>query len=136
MRNLLKATLSTIAVSAFLASCGDKSVEPLPGGSGGGTTINVTPQHHSVNINKCKVYIKYNAVNKPQKYDDSLVCEIVNGRPVASFSGLRKGNYYFYGVGYDPGIAQTVTGGLPFNISSNNSSVIDIMLPVTEAHTN
>lgn len=133
MRNLLKATLATIAVSALLVSC-DRSTGPLPGGSGGGGTVNVTPQHHSVNINECKVYIKYNATDKPAKYDDSALCKMVNGRPVATFKGLRKGNYYFYGRGYDPNIAQGVNGGLPFVITNEKSW--DIVLPVTEVHTN
>jgi hypothetical protein len=132
MKNLLKSTLATVAIATLLVSCTDKSTGPLPGGQGGGATVNVTPQHHSVNINDCKVYVRYNASEKAAKYDDSALCKLVNGKPVATFKGLRKGNYYFYGVGYDPNIAQKVTGGLPYTVASEK--VWDIMLPVTEAH--
>jgi hypothetical protein len=129
----LSAILAFSVASALLVSCErDETTTTPAAGKGGKATVNVTPQHHANDIAQCTVYIKYGAQDKPSSYDDSAVCNMVGGKPVAVFSSLQKGNYYFYGLGYDPGIAQDVSGGVPYTISEEK--VHDIVLPVTEKH--
>lgn len=33
-----------------------------------------------------------------------------------TFEGLKRGDYYFYGIGYDSTIKQTVVGGVPIQL--------------------
>jgi hypothetical protein len=130
MSKYFKSTILILLVAASLASC--EREEPVSvGGKGGNATLNVTPQHHSKNIDSCMVYIKYNTLDKPTSaYDDSAKCVIVNGKPVASFSGLKKGNYYLFGFGWDPAIVMNVKGGAPKQITEE--TVISYNLAVTE----
>lgn len=128
----LSAILAFTAASALLVSCERDDDTTPAAGKGGKATINVTPQHHAKNIDQCTVYIKYGTQDKPSSYDDSAVCTMVGGKPVATFGSLHKGNYYFYGRGYDPDIVKDVNGGLPFTVSEEKT--YDIILPVTEVH--
>lgn len=100
------------------------------GGKGGSAVINATAKHHGKNIDSCTIYIKYNATNMPSSYDDSVKCVMSNGKPVASFSGLKTGDYYLYGRGWDTSIHQTVVGGIQYTITSETAQ--DITVPVTE----
>ena len=34
---------------------------------------------------------------------------------------LQKGDYYLYGVGYDPNVAENVYGGLPIKLRRNET---------------
>lgn len=104
------------------------------GGKGGSATLQVTPKHHSNYIYDCTVYLKYDASEPPSDstlgYDESMVCVVVDGKPVATFTGLRNGNYYIYGYGYDTSVAQNVKGGFPYEIT--DQSIISVNVPVTE----
>src|SRR5690606_7697800 len=96
---------AVVAIMFLMAtSCGDKDnqtvIETPVGGKGGAVTLLVTPQHHERNIDSCTIYISYNATSK-SRFDDSAKCVMMSGKPVASFSGLKKGNYYLYGLGWD-----------------------------------
>lgn len=112
----------------LLAACDRNKTEI--GGKGGNAVLRITPQHHGKNIDSCMIYIKYNTQDKPASYDDSAWCVKIDNKPVATFSNLKKGNYYLYGYGYDPGIAKAVKGGVPYTISSETT--LDYNLPVTE----
>lgn len=135
-----KKILNVVLVTAFafyaLASCKRKDPEPPVvkniGGKGGNVTIYATPQHHDRNIDSCTVYIKYNAKTSATVYDDSVVCVQVNGKPVATFTGLKKGDYYLYGYGWDPKIAEVVKGGASF--TADEEKAYDAFVPVTEEH--
>jgi len=123
-----------IVVILLFSSCGrtDKIIEDKAG-KGGNATLLVTPQHHGKNIDSCTIYIKYNTLDAPTTaYDDSAICTMSNGKPIASFSGLRKGDYYLYGEGYDPAILQQVAGGINHTIKEEKT--IQIFIPVTEDH--
>lgn len=101
-------------------------------GKGGNATLSIVAQHHTVtkNITTCKMYIKYNAQDAPAYYDDSVQCNIADSEAVGIFSGLKTGNYYIYGLGYDTSVKQTVKGGMPYTISSETNQTIN--LAVTE----
>ena len=96
--------------------------------------LNVTPRHHGRQIDSCTVYIKYDAVDAPAngRYDDSAKCIPVGGIPVATFNGLKKGNYYLYGYGWDPQLTppRNVKGGFAYPIQSATVQSFD--LAVTE----
>ncbi len=126
-----------LMVSAF-ASCEREDPKPNDGGNtatagkGGAAVLNITPKHHSRNIDDCMIYITYNASTPPDRYDDSAKCVDKNGVPVATFQGLKKGNYYLSGVGYDPEIAETVKGGIPFTVEEEKA--YDLIMAVSEPH--
>ena len=98
------------------------------GGKGGNGILKITPRHHGAQIDSCTVYIKYNSVDAPSdaKYDDSAVCVLAGGIPVATISGLKRGNYYLYGYGWDPSLSPPahVKGGLPYVLNDETSQTV------------
>ena len=104
-----------VAVTLFAPACKTKNKD-VPG-KGGNATVNVYPQHHTIakRLINMKVYIRYNTLDAPTSgvYDDSISCLNHDSLVSCSFTGLKSGNYYFYGKGYDTSINQAVTGGLP-----------------------
>ena len=103
-------------------------------GKGGAAILKVTPQHHSKNIEQCTIYLKYESSVPPSDntagYDESAVCVVEGGKPVATFTGLRNGKYYIFGSGYDPDIAMAVKGCIPYEITQQ--ATLSINVPVTE----
>ena len=117
----------------LLAACKrNEPIVPDSAGKGGDATLKVIPKHHGVTIDSCTVYIKYNTQDAATSYDDSVKCIPDNGVSTAIFSGLKKGNYYLYGKGWDASINLEVKGGLPYVISEEATLTAD--LPVTESH--
>ena len=107
------------AAIALLSAC--KTKEKDVPGKGGNATLNVYPQHHEIakRLVNFKVYIKYNTSDAPTSgvYDDSMACTNHDSLVSCSFSGLKNGNYYFYGYGYDTSINQNVHGGIPYTVT-------------------
>ncbi len=101
-------------------------------GKGGKATLKVMPAHHEKQIDSCTVYIKYNTRDAPATYDDSVKTQIAGGVPTATFTELKKGDYYLYGRGWDKDIQQVVTGGIPVTITQE--AVVPVNLPVSEQH--
>jgi len=118
-----------------MPSCKKKDKDSA--GTGGNTTFVVAPQHHGKPIDSCTVYLKYNTMDAPgtgtSNYDISAKVMMVNGEPVATFPGMKKGQYYVFGSGYDPAISQGVIGGIPYKIEQDGGTV-KITLPVSEQH--
>lgn len=124
MKTVAMATL----VLLTLNSCERK--EDNIAGKGGNATLKVTPQHHGDDIDSCTIFLKYNAQDLPSSYDEQIDCVMENGKPVATFSNLKKGEYYVYGSGWDPDINQAVVGGIPYVITEEKE--LNITVPVTE----
>lgn len=129
-----------LALSILAASCARKTEiippDPKPvGGKGGNTTLRITPQHHDKRIDSCHIFIKYDATARPGNmvFDDSMWVTPEDGRPIAKFQGLLKGDYYIYGIGYDPDIAEPVDGGTSFTVIDTLLNSYDIYMAVTEA---
>lgn len=124
---------SLLAAVLFTTSCNHKDKTEI-GGPGGNATVNVYPQHHQVakNLIAFKVYVKYNTSDAPSNgvYDDSLNCISVDSVVSCKFTGLKNGNYYFYGYGYDTSISQNVKGGAPYTITTQQTQ--NFNLPVSE----
>jgi hypothetical protein len=131
MKKPVFCVIALVSSAAFL-SCNREDGNTA--GKGGNATLRITPTHHgaSKSIIDFKVYIKYNATDKPSHYDDSASTVQVSGEPVALFTGLKKGNYYIYGYGFDTSIKQNVKGGIPYPVASETT--LNIELPVTETH--
>ena len=135
--HLLRSLAAVALLSVSSVACKpDDDTTPIAG-KGGSTSLRVTPFHHdkAAVIDSCTVYVRYNAQDAPADgvYDDSArVQPGGNGVPAqAVFPGLKPGNYYLFGRGWDPVISQTVRGGSPFTIPDNKGSY-DVYLPVGE----
>ena len=128
----MKYILTGLIFCIAAISCNNDDDAAPAGGKGGIAVLKITPRHHSAEIDSCTVYIKYNSSNVSATYDDSAVCVQEAGLPVATFSGLKTGNYYLYGKGWDPAIAENVKGGLPYTI--NTQTTLILSLPVSENH--
>lgn len=101
-------------------------------GTGGNNIITATAKHHGKIIPNATIYIKYNAKEFPGEstsvYDDYKTAG-ADGK--VKFEGLKRGDYYFYGIGFDSAINQAVVGGIPVQLLQKaGEKLIDI--PVTE----
>ncbi len=116
--------LSAIVLIVFISSCHKE-------GTGGKSAVNGLVKHHDKPIPNAIVYIKYGATEFPgtniTAYDDHVTGD---ANSAYAFKNLRKGNYYLYGVGWDSGIMQQVSGGLAIKLKYNKSETTDV--PVTE----
>lgn len=123
--------LLLFALSLLTLSC-KKGIEDdgTLAGKGGYGTLKVTPRHHSRQIDSCMIYIKYNAVDAPvdNRYDDSAKTVLIGGIPVATFTELKKGNYYLYGYGWDPKLTPpaAVKGGFAYPLQTENEQSYDL----------
>ena len=107
-------------------------------GTGGNVTIVAKPQHHGVpiisdSLHLDSAFVKFNTSNSPgvnpSNYDLVIVGEA--GEDHVHIEGLKRGKYFIYMTGYDPGISQRVTGGIPYEITVT-AGEIDLPVPVTE----
>lgn len=109
--------LPLLVLFTFFISC-DRDKTSVAG-KGGKATLNVTIMHDGNYANNGTVYIEYNSEDKPAEnaFDDSAKCVLKDGKPVATFSNLRAGKYYLFGIGYDPVHADEIKGGAKYVIS-------------------
>ena len=100
-------------------------------GPGGTSTIDGITAHHGDPIPDTKVYIRYGSLESPgldpALYDDSTTA---NAAAEFTFSGLQKGEYYLFGVGYDSAFGAPVRAGLPVELGSGEK--VNVEVPVTE----
>ena len=104
-------------------------------GTGGDCEIAAFAKHHETLIPGCTIYIKYGAKEFPgtdlSVYDDSKKAGSVGeAKGHTHFSGLLKGDYYLYGVGYDSSISMEVRGGIHIKLKKKGETELDV--PVTE----
>ncbi len=102
-------------------------------GTGGQVTVAAIPQHHGKSIYGATVYVKFNTKDSPgtdaANYDMTIVGDATEEH--VHIEGLKKGDYYFYAVGYDSAISMPVYGGVPITIKEK-SGEIDLEIPVVE----
>lgn len=103
-------------------------------GKGGKASLLVAAKHHSKYAEGLSYYIKYNAVNISADgvYDDSATAVNRGGKPVATFSNLKKGDYVVFVTGYDAAAAEQVSGFIRHTIKEETAQERDI--PVGGAH--
>ena len=101
-------------------------------GKGGKSTIEGLTKHHTRIIPFTTVYIKYNTQQlpgtDPSNFNDNVVSDSQGNY---KFSGLEKGNYFLFGIGFDSAISLPVRGGLPITIKKNGD-VVNTDVPITE----
>jgi hypothetical protein len=116
----------------------DGSCNYCVAGLGGNVTIAAVLQHHGTTIPSTgayqdTVYLKFNTSDNPgadlSLYDTYFVGHA--GEDHIHLEGLKCGNYYIYGVGFDNGISQRVTGGIPYSFTQTTGE-IHLNVPVTE----
>ena len=134
MRGFILITCFMVAF-LFVYSCRKK--DNPSAGKGGSANLTFIPQHHgrSKNFTWMTIYIKYNTKDAPGNgvYDDSVHCTVSSATDTAwsgTFTGLKDGDYYAYGYGYDSSVYQNVKGGGPYTITNQQS--ITSYLPVSE----
>lgn len=114
----------------------DEEVYQPEAGYGGEVVLKIRPNHDTLDIDSCKVYVKFNAGVVPQDgvYDDSVWAQVDKyGVPYATFKWLKPGNYYLYGVGWDIIRSQKVRGGLYFVVDKDNPATThSFELPLQE----
>jgi hypothetical protein len=104
-------------------------------GLGGDNELQVTVKHHAVIQDSITVYVKFNTQDAPASINDyeiSAEVEEYEGEKIAIFTGLKDGEYYLYGKGWDPDLVDDVEGGLPIEIC-DESGPKTVDLQVTEA---
>jgi hypothetical protein len=110
-------SLFALATLAFFADSCTKE------GLGGEAVLVVKLKHHGVVINNTATYrdtvfVKFNTKDAPANpttdYDAMIVGEV--GEDHVHVEGLKHGDYYLYGAGFDPAVNERVTGGLPVEI--------------------
>lgn len=123
-------TLTLLLGLTLVLGCRKKNTA----GPGGNNTLEIKVRHHLVVLDSIKVYVKYNAEDAPASvsdYDISTDVKIENGDTLAVFEGLKDGNYYLYGKGWDQYSVIDVEGGLPIELC-DETSPIEYNLQVTE----
>jgi hypothetical protein len=104
------------------------------GGRGGSWDITLKPRLNGISqgLTGCKVFIKYNATAAPANnaYDDSLNCTVIDTTCYARFSGLKKGDYFFYCTGYSTTIAKAVKGTAQYRITTYDNG--GLLIPLSE----
>ena len=101
-------------------------------GTGGDAEIQAMTMHHDTHVHDATIYVKFDAEDFPGSNvaDYDLSAEVgADGH--AHFSGLKRGKYFLYGVGFDSTINQTVTGGVAVQIKKKDEIKI-VTVPVTE----
>jgi hypothetical protein len=124
MRNLFT---TLFIIGLLVASC-------KKNGTGGESSISTSVEHHDLPIPGSRVYVKYGTKDFPgsdvSQYDASF---LTDGSGKVTVEGLRYGDYYFYGVGYDSSINEAVTGGTSIRIKwSDRKENTTLVVPVTE----
>jgi len=127
MKKIKTSLLFALAVSLFLISC-------KKNGTGGKADISATVTHHDHNIPYATIHIKYGAKESPGTNTSNYNAHIqtdANGH--ADLSGLRYGDYYLYGTGFDSTILSPISGGGHLEIKWNQrKKTIAYTVQVTE----
>lgn len=133
----VKITFIMLLIAAF-SLCACKKDVDCSAGKGGSLTIVAFPQHHGKPIYNLPnyfdtIYVKFNTKEapgiSPSNYDTYFVGQA--GEDHVHMEGLKCGDYYFLGAGFDTTISQRVIGGIPFSTEQKEGE-INLNIPVTE----
>ncbi len=135
----MKSLLFSLALGVVFCTGCRKDDEPQQiAGKGGPVALRVSVVHHTAPIDTGMVYLKYNASTAPadEKWDDSARITKLGSAPAqALFSGLKQGQYFISGIGYQgtniPDYYQTLEGGFPYVIA-DTGDVKNVTLYITE----
>jgi hypothetical protein len=106
---------------------------PVKAGKGGNNTLRIVPIHSGNNIDSCFLYIKYNALDMPSFFDDSVYCTYDSKKEFSgSFTNLQPGNYFLYAKGWDVITSENVEDYM-YHVIVDQSSVHTIKMPIRTA---
>ena len=127
---------TTFFLFAIIVLASNFSCKKKPSaGLGGNAKLKIAAKHHGITIDSCTISIKFNSLDAPSNgmYDlTQKVSKGVTGESFTIFEGLKPGDYYVYGLGWDPSISNNVKGGIPYTIKDETD--LSIIVPVTETH--
>lgn len=116
--------LLPLSLLLLIAACTKEGFE-------GDSNITGKVAHHGARISEATVFIKFNAKEFPgslvSDFDASVVADTGGNYLI---EGLKKGDYYLYGFGYDSTIHQNVKGGLHVKLEAGEVRTLEV--PVTE----
>ena len=122
---LFKQTFSMLLLTAFLFSASGCKKNDCTAGSDGSIVIKANMVHHTRGIKGATLRIKYCEQELPGEsaadYDLNIKGSDADTFVIAS--GLKAGDYFFFGSGYDSLIFQEVKGGQPFTLSETSDTV-------------
>ncbi len=127
------AVYSGLIVLLFLSLFGCRKKNTA--GLGGDNELRITVRHHTIVLDSITVFIKFNAYDAPVDsldYDLKTRVKVSDNDTVAIFSGLKDGQYYLFGQGWDPYIVKNVKGGLPIELDNEKQQPVEVFLQVTE----
>lgn len=127
----------TFGMTAFFASC--HKDDSCNAGTGGNNSIKATLLHHTKVISPKvgypdTLFIKYDTKDFPGENASDFDAYFVNSDTAIStieITGLKCGDYYLFGTGWDADISQRVKGGIPVTIAED-AGVLTKNVPVTE----
>jgi hypothetical protein len=131
MTRLATLTLTAAIMFAVTSCCRE--------GDGGDATLVVFLKHHGTTVKNHvtypdTVYVKFNAKDAPKSlgdYDTKFAGE--PGEDHVHVEGLKCGDYYIYGAGFDSTINTRVIGGMHVKIKhKERKDEIDTDLAVSE----
>ena len=132
MKNQFKLVLGIVILTGILftvSSCKEKCT----GGSGGSTTIVAFPKHHGADTKPLWAFVKFNTKDSPgtspANYDLQIAGDTTENH--IELENLKCGDYYIYMIAIDPGINDTVVGGVPFS-TEQTSGEVNATVAVTE----
>lgn len=140
----MKILLTLCFLAIAFTGCKEKDPCKDNAGSGGNVTISLSLVHHERAIkNKIgypdSVFVIYNTKELPGLNSnqvpaayDQLIVGTDTSSNIISVSGLKCGDYYFYGAAMDSAGPYRVLGGIPYSIKEDDNGEYSLTLPVTE----
>jgi hypothetical protein len=118
------AFVAVMFMALIFASCTKEGFD-------GDSTITGKVAHHGERISEASVFIKFGGKELPgtltSDFDASVVADTSG---TYTFSNLKKGDYYLYGVGFDSTINESVRGGIAVTLEKDQ--VLTQEVAVTE----
>lgn len=118
-----------LALFLFTQSCKKKCI----GGDGGSLTIVAFPKHHGVDTKPLWAFVKFDTKDfpgtNPSSYDLQIAGDTTENH--IEIEDVNCGDYYIYMMSIDPGINDTVVGGVPFSTEETTGEV-NVNVAVTE----
>jgi hypothetical protein len=109
-----------LALLLFVTACGREGFE-------GDANVSGKVAHHLAPIAGATVYIKFNAKELPgTTVNDFDASVLADSSGTYLIEGLKKGDYYLYGFGYDTTISDVVRGGLHITVAKGEVKTADI----------
>ena len=127
-----------IAFALFMFFACKKGDEQCVGGTGGNVELNVYLQHDThavVNLKNYRdtIYIKYNTKEYPGPNLSGYDAVVIGDWPgdFVRVTGLKCGDYFIYGAGYESVHGYRVSGGIPCSIGQTEGK-LSMTIPVTQ----